>query len=322
MKVNFEKLEKGEVKVVVSLTNQEFEKYHELGFKKVQEIVQVDGFRKGNVPENIIIQKYGEMIILEEMAHLAINETFYQAIINENENKKENEKIIPIIQPQINITKIGKGSDFEYTATFPVVPKVELKDYAKLIDNTLTNIEKEAIQDLQKVSATAKAEDLLIVKDEEVEKVLEDLRKARAYGVSPDHNHDHSEEAESKENGKKEEKITEKPEVKVEEKKELPALDDTFAQSFGEQFKTIEDLRNKIKENLVLEKASKLQDKKRTQVLEKLVAETKIDIPEALIQNELARMKAQTKSDVERYGGKWEEYLTQIKKSEEDLLKE
>ncbi len=306
MKTKFEKLEKGEVKVTVTLNNEEFEKYHELGFKKIQETVQIDGFRKGNAPENIIIQKYGEMIIMEEMAHLAINETFYQAIINENENKKDNEKIIPIIQPQINITKIGKGSDLEYTATFPIVPKVELTDYQKLIKNSQKEIESEALKDLQKVSAESKSEDLLMVSDEEVEKVIQDIRKARAFGISPDqHNHEHGDNHNHDENKTKveSENKTEADE-KSEEKKELPPLDDAFAQSFGEQFKTMEDLRKKIKENLTLEKVSKLQDKKRTTILEKLVAETKIDIPEALIENELARMKAQTKSDVERYGGK------------------
>lgn len=318
MKTKFEKINTTEVKVIITIPKEDFEKYKADGLKKVQEVVQVDGFRKGHVPENMIIQKYGEMIILEEMAQLAINETFYQAIIEENENKKDEDKILPIVQPQINITKIGIGSDLEYVATFPIVPKVNLENYKKLSYEVRQDIEREVLTTLQQKDSESKAEDILLVKDEEVEEVLRELQKARVKGVKPEepsqHNHDHEPKSDSVD----ESKIAEENKTK-EANEELPPLDDEFAKSFGEQFKTIEDLRNKIKENLTLEKASKLQEKKRTKVLEKLVEDTKIDIPTVLIENELARMKAQTKSDVERYGGKWEEYLGQIKKTEEDL---
>ena len=90
MKAIFEKLEKSEAKVLVSLSKDEFDKYHDQALKSVQEVVVVDGFRKGNAPENMIIEKYGEMIVLEEMAHIAISKTFYETVINENKDKKEN----------------------------------------------------------------------------------------------------------------------------------------------------------------------------------------------------------------------------------------
>ena len=316
MKIKFEKLENGEVKMVVSLENIEFEKYRQAGLKKVQEFVEIDGFRKGNAPENLITEKYGEMVILEEMAHLVINETFYSSILKENENKKDEDKIIPVSEPKISIAKIGQGSDFEYNAIFAVLPKIDLVDYKKLSKEENSKIEKEEFDELKKKNDQAVKEDILNVSDSEVDEVVESLRKARNTGghvhedgTVHEHSHDDSE-------GKEDEK-DEKA-----EKEELPEVNDEFAQSFGEQFKTLEDLRAKIKENLVLEKKSKLQEKKRTSILERLVRETKISLPDALIADELERMKLQTKADVERFGSKWEDYLTHLKKTEEDLKNE
>lgn len=316
MKIKFEKLENGEVKMVVSLENAEFEKYKQAGLKKVREFVEIDGFRKGNAPENLITEKYGEMVILEEMAHLVINETFYSSILKENENKKDEDKIIPVSEPKISIAKIGQGSDFEYNAIFAVLPKIDLVDYKKLAKEESDKIEKGEFDELKKKNDQAIKEDILNVSDSEVDDVVESLRKARNTGghvhedgTIHEHSHDDSEGKEDK----KDEKA---------EKEELPEINDEFAQSFGEQFKTLEDLRAKIKENLVLEKKSKLQEKKRTSILERLVKETKTSLPEALIADELERMKLQTKADVERFGSKWEDYLMHLKKTEEDLKNE
>ena len=80
MKAKFEKLDNGEIKMIVSLSNQDFEKFREKGLKKVQEFVQIDGFRKGNAPENLIVAKYGDMIILEEMANIVINDTYFHLL--------------------------------------------------------------------------------------------------------------------------------------------------------------------------------------------------------------------------------------------------
>jgi trigger factor len=311
MKTKFEKLDNGEIKLIVSIDSETFTKYHDLGFKKVQEFVEIDGFRKGNAPENLIIEKYGEMIILEEMAHLAINETYYNSLVKENENKKDDDKILPISNPKISITKIGKGSDFEYEAVFPILPKVDLADYKKISKEESESVTKNELDELKKKNDKATLENLTTVSDEELLEVLENLRKARNVGghVHEDgtvhtESHEHVEE-----NGNK-----------VDDS--LPELNDEFAQSFGENFKTLEDLKVKIKENLTLEKNSKLLDKKRNHILERLVAETSIKLPEILIEDELERMKATMKADMERYGSKWEEYLEHVKKTEEEIKKD
>jgi len=312
MKAKFEKLENSEAKLIVTIDKDEFEKYHDKALKSIQEVVVVDGFRKGNAPENLIVEKYGEMMILEEMAHLAINGSFYESVINENKDKKDDEKIVPISEPKISITKIGKGSDFEYSAHFATLPKINLPEYKKLSKEEKEKVEAELFEELKKNNANAKLPEIFDVQDIEVIDILENLRKARNIGAHVhddgtvhDHAHDGQAEGESK---------TGSP--------ALPELNDEFAQSFGDNFKTLEDLKNKIKENLTLEKKAKIQDKERNRILERLVKETSASIPEILIEEELVRMKSQMNADVERIGGKWEEYLIQIKKTEEDLKSE
>lgn len=310
MKAKFEKLENSEAKVIISLDKEEFEKYHDKALKSIQEVVVVDGFRKGNAPENLIVEKYGEMMILEEMAHFAINGSFYETVINENKDKKDEDKIVPISEPKISITKIGKGSEFEYSASFATLPKINLPEYKKISKEEKVKVSEELLEELKKVKADAKQEEIFDVQDEEVVEIMDNLRKARNVGAHVhddgtvhDHAHDDNQaEAENKADSPS-----------------LPELNDEFAQSFGDNFKTLEDLKNKIKENLTLEKKAKIQDKERNHILERLVKETTANLPEILIQEELGRMKAQMIGDVERMGAKWEDYLSQIKKTEEDL---
>ena len=221
---------------------------------------------------------------------------------------------MPISQPIINITKIGIGSEFEYTATFPIMPEIKLSDYKKIAKKSIEDTEKILLEELRNKNNKANKEDLLNVNDEEVENVLITLQKGRSAGA---HIHeDGNVHAENHNNLEKKESVGEKI------KEELPPLDDNFAQSFGENFKTLQDLKDKVKENLIFEKKSKMVEKKRTNILENLVNETKINIPEILIKDELERMKAQMKADVERFGSEWKEYLEHLKKTEDDLKEE
>jgi FKBP-type peptidyl-prolyl cis-trans isomerase (trigger factor) len=245
--------------------------------------VEIDGFRKGHAPENMITAKYGEMIIMEEMANLAINETYLSNILKENENRVDNDKVFPIDQPKIIITKLGKGSEFEYTATFAVLPKVSLPDYKKISKAEIENV----------LNSDEGKRDAESVTDKDVEEVLQNLAKARtphshmhADGTVHHESHDHTDDTENN----------------LENKEEDVKLDDTFAQSFGPDFKSIEDLRNKVKENLKLEKESKMIERKRTAILEKLLLESTCDVPEILITSETEKMLAQMRGDIEKFG--------------------
>jgi trigger factor len=93
MKIEKKDLPKGLVEFKIVVDEQEFESYHAKAFAVVQKSVEVDGFRKGSAPEGLVVKKYGEMIILEEMANLALRTAYVKAV--------DEHKINPISEPQV-----------------------------------------------------------------------------------------------------------------------------------------------------------------------------------------------------------------------------
>jgi trigger factor len=283
MKIQITNLPKSEVKIDITIDAKAFEAYHDRGFKKVQEVIEIDGFRKGNVPENVVVQKYGDMIILEEMANLALRDAYVEAI-------KEH-KLTPVTDPKITINKIAKGNPLEISMIVTTMPKVELPKYKKIAEGIVKDHIVEEVT------------------DKDIEAVLDELAKGRAHKHDHDHEgHDHNHD------GHMHDEAGHEPATKVE-------INDEFAQSFGPDFKTLHDMKSKIKENLVLEKKQKSTDKKRTAIVESLIKESKADVPDVMIEMELERMFAQMKQDVTRFGGTWEEYVKHTGKTEEDMKK-
>lgn len=307
MKIEKKDLPQGIVELKIVVDEKELETYHAKALTVVQQAVEIDGFRKGNAPENLIVKKYGDMIILEEMANLALRASYSKAI--------EDYKINPIAEPQVTITKIAKGNPLELTITVPVMPEITLPAYKKLA--------KEAVIDDEKIE----------INEDDITKVIEELRKGRATQNDHEHEHDHDHAGHNHDHEGHDhpdhadhehavhEHADDTKESKNDEKKEivLPELNDEFAQSFGGDFKTLDELKNKIKQNLTLEKEQKLREKRRSAIMEKLVSETTVELPEVVIQGELNNMLAQMKADITRFGGTWEEYLTHSKKTEDEL---
>jgi trigger factor len=279
MQIEIKKLEKSEAEVNATLEAAAFMKYWTPALKKVSEVVELDGFRKGHVPENMVVAKFGDMIVLEEMANLALRDIYAEAI--------KNHGLSPVGEPKVTIKKIAKDNPLELSIVVPVLPEVTLPDYVAL-------------------SKEEKKDESTDPTDGEVESVLKELQKGKSQkSVSEPHDHSaHEGHDHAHDEG---------------QEAELVPIDDDFAKSFGDTFKNLEDLKSKVKENLGLEKKQKLEEKKRQAVMERLVKEAKADIPDALVHDELDRMVTQMKADVTRFGGTWEEYLAHTKKTEGEM---
>lgn len=269
------KLPKSEVEIEVSLPADFLVSARKKALEMFTLSIEVDGFRKGKVPENIVLEKVGESKLLEETADILLKEHFPKII--------EEEKLDIIGRPKISITKLAIGNPFEFKAEFAVMPEIELPDYKEIAKKQL-----------------AKKDDEEDVTEKEIADVLLQIRKNKAHfdwhKANPDHKeHDH-------------------PDLEKEEN--LPVLDDEFAKLAG-NFKDVAELKARVKENIIQEKKNKNVEKKRALIMEELVKNTKIDVPEILIESEINKSLAQMKDDVVRMGGKFEEYLTHIKKTED-----
>lgn len=162
MKIEIKKLPKSEIEITGEIQADVFESYFQKSLKKIGENLEIDGFRKGKIPENIIISNVSEIRILEEMAEMALSE-HYPEIIKEN-------NIDPISQPEIQITKLARNNPLEFKIITSVLPEIKLPDYKKIASETLQEIESD--------------EKEIVITDEEVENTILDIRKARAPKVN------------------------------------------------------------------------------------------------------------------------------------------
>ncbi len=268
-----------EIEIIGTITAEKMGLMREKALKKLKESLELPGFRKGNVPDTIVVQKIGEMSIMEEAAEIALTEEY--------PNILEEHKIDAIGRPEITITKIGAGSDMEFKVKTSLMPDIKLTDYKKIA----------------KKEGEKKSEDTEITETEIIE-VIENIRQSIAHekvhaesGGGVEHNH-----------------------RKIEDS-DLPEVNDDFAKMLG-GFKDVADLKEKIKENIAVEKKVKEKDKKRTAILESIMTESKIDLPKIIIEGEMEKMLAQFKDDVAKGGASYDEYLKHIKKTEEDLKTE
>ena len=157
MKVEKKDLEKSQIELQVELSLDEFKPFIKKAVTKVSGEVKIDGFRAGQVPYDILKQKIGEMTILEEAAKIAVNDNLEKII-------KDNAKEQLIGSPKVDITKLAPKNPFSFKVVFAVLPEVTLGAYKDL------KIKQKKVE----------------IKEEEVNKTLNDLREMRVKEAAVD----------------------------------------------------------------------------------------------------------------------------------------
>jgi len=245
---------------------------------KFQQIVTIDGFRKGHIPEKKLVEHVGELALVEEQGSLALEKAYEGIMADVGTNA--------IGQPKVSITKISPGQPMGFKIETAVTPEVSLPDYKKFAKNTMTkSVEKPTVDDT------------------EVESAIKEIRMSVAHqkfhdekGDTDNHDHDFKEE-------------------------NMPEVTDDFVKTLG-KFENVEDFKTKLKSNLLNEKQVKAREKKRIETMESIIAETKVEVPELLVESELAKMIGQFKDSIASMGLSYEQYLEKIKKTDEEVKKE
>jgi len=288
LKTNVKKLPKSEVEIEGELTAEAFELYFDKALNKIGAGLEVDGFRKGKVPQNILLSKVPEIRVLEEMAEMALEEHYPKIL--------ENEKLDVISRPEISITKLARKNPLAFKIKTALMPEIKLPDYKKIANKTISEI--------------TDKEKNIEVSEKEIEDTILDIQKSRAQkkqmsDMTKEESHVHDENC-------KHEEIKES---------ELPEVNDDFVQSLG-PFKDVADFKIKLKENIKLEKGNQLKEKTRLKIVEKIIDDTEIEMPEILVEIELNKILYRMESDITQMGLKFEDYLKHLNKTVDDLKKE
>lgn len=356
MKSKFSQISKSRVKLTIEVPAEKFQRFFEIALERKGKGVALPGFRPGKAPRKMLIEAIGEGPLLEEGLNLAINDSYPQAI-------KEHE-LRPVGQPAITIVQYPsleeKDKSLLYSLETDTLPEVKIKNYRTLklekedegkLEVTEEEVEKvvkylqnqgatfepkighiekgdraeidfEGFVDQVKKDALSSSNFPLIVGESNFLPGFEDQLLGMSQGENKEFKIVLPKEFPQKDLVGK--TVTFKVEAKLVQKIILPPADDKFAENFG--FQTVGELKNKLKENLALEKKERARQEKEKQLAEFLIGVTEAEIPQSLLELESQRLRTEIETNIAKNNMKLEDYLAKIhippEKFAEDIEKE
>ena len=347
MSVKWEKQEGNEGVLTIEVSAEDFNNALDQAFKKVVKDVQIPGFRKGRIPRNIFENRFGVESLYQDAVDFVLPGAYTKAI--------DETGIEPIDQPSIDVGEINKNEPVVFTATVQVKPEVTLGEYKgievekKDIEVTDEDVD-QALEELRE-----KHVELIIKEDGEVEDGdtvvidFEGFSDGEAFEGGKGENHSleigsgqfipgFEEQLIGKKSGEETEVEVTFPEeyhaedlagkaatfkVKIHEikAKELPELDDDFAQDVDEEAETLEELKDKTRKDLEESKKQAAENEKRETLIEKASENAEVDIPDVMVETELDQMMKEFEQRLQMQGMTLEMY-TQFSGQDEDQFKD
>ena len=339
--------EKNMVKLVIEASAEEFEAGLNAAYNKNKNKISVPGFRKGKAPRKMIEQLYGSQIFFEDAANEIIPDAYADAA-------KESGLDI-VSQPKVSIEQLEAGKPFIFAAEVAVRPEVELGEYKGVevtkADAEVTDADVE--EELKKVqdqnSRTVSVEDRA-VKDGDMTVIdFEGFIDGEAFDGGKGENYpltigshsfiDTFEEqmigmniGEEKElnvtfpedyhaENLKGKPATFKVTVKEIKEKQLPELDDDFAQDVSD-FDTLAEYKDDLKKKIAERKESEAKAKKESEAIEKVVEAAKMDIPQSMIDTQVNRMLEDFAMRLQQQGLSVEQYFQYTGMTADKIMEE
>ncbi len=334
MSVQVEKLEKNMAKLTIEASAEDFEKAIEKAYHKNKNKINVQGFRKGKAPRVIIEKIYGAEIFYEDAANEIIPEAY---------EKAAQESGLEIVsRPDIDVVQVEKGKNFIFTAEVAVKPEVTLGSYKgikvekKEADVTEEEVMAQIDKEREQNSRTITVEDRA-VQDGDITSIdfegfvdgvafeggkgenysltigshsfidtFEEQLIGKAIGDDVEVNVTFPAEYQAKELAGKPALFKVKiKEIKV---KELPALDDDFAQDVSE-FDTLAEYKENIKATIKANKENELKTAKENEIIEKIIEGATMDIPEPMVDVQVNQMAEDFAQRIQYQGLSVEQYF-------------
>lgn len=333
MSVQVENLEKNMAKLTIEVSAEELEKALQAAYNKQKKSISLPGFRKGKVPRVMVEKMYGANVFCDDAAN-AILPVAYPAAVEES-------KLDIVSRPALDIVQLEKGKPFIFTAEVAVKPEVTLGKYVGVtvtkIDTTATeeDIQKEIDTEREKNSRTVAVEDRAIESGDiavidyagSIDGVafeggtaenhpleigsnsfipgFEDQLIGKNIGDEVDVNVTFPEEYHAEELKGKEAVF--KCTVHEIKEKQIPEIDDEFAAEVSE-FDTLDEYKADVKAKIKEQKENEGKQKKEDQAVEKAVANAAMEIPEAMIDEQVRQMVNEFAQNMQYQGISFEQY--------------
>ena len=334
MSVQVENLEKNMVKLTIEVPAEELEKAIDAAYKKQKNQISIPGFRKGKVPRAMVEKMYGVEVFYEDAANTLMQQNYPSAV--------EESGVDIVSRPSIDVVQIEKGKPFIYTAEVAVRPEVTLGKYMGVtvtkIDTSVSDDEvAEALEQQRNNNArTISVTDRPVVVGDTAVIDFEGFVDGVAFEGGKGENHpleigshtfidNFEDQLVGKNAGDEVEVNVTFPEqyqaadlagkpatfkVKINEikAKELPELDDEFAQDVSE-FDTLAEYKESLKKNLEEKKENEAKRTKEDEAVQKIIDKSKMDIPEAMIDTQCETMFEEFAQRIAQSGLSMDQYL-------------
>ena len=334
MSLQVEKLEKNMAKLTIEVSAQELEKALDEAYRKNKNKISIPGFRKGKAPRRMIEQVYGREVFYEDAANALIPQAYDNAL-------EECEESI-VSSPRIEVTQIESGKPFVFTAEVALKPEVTLGKYKGVkvdkidVDVTDEEVEAEISRERENNARTITVEDRP-VKDKDmtvidfegfVDGVAFEGGKGENYpltigsgafipgfeegligaqiGEEVEVNVTFPEDYQASELAGK--PAVFKCTVKEIKEKELPELDDEFASEVSE-FDTMAEYREDVKKKLGDRKAAEAKSAKEDAVIDAVIAEAQMEIPDAMLETQQRQMVDEFAQRIQSQGLSMDQYM-------------
>ena len=334
MSVKVETLEKNMAKLVIEVPAEELEKALQAAYNKNNSKISIPGFRKGKVPRQMVEKMYGPGFFYEDAANMLIPVEYEKAAAESG--------LEIVSRPVIDIEQIEKGKTFIFTAEVAVKPEVTLGEYKGLevakanVEVSEEEVAAELEKEREKNARTISVEDRAVENGDMIMLDFEGFVNGVAFDGGKGENYPltigsgafipgFEEQLIGKNIGEDVEVNVTFPEeyqapelagcaatfkCKVNEikVKELPELDDDFAQDVS-KFDTLEEYKEDVKAKLAANKADAAKRAKEDAVIEKIIENAQMDIPEAMIDTQARQLVDEFAQRIQSQGLSFEQYL-------------
>jgi len=345
MDVNVKKLPKAEVELEIELKQEEFQPDMDKAVEELSKEVKISGFREGKVPMDVLEKHVGKDMIVNHALDLAIPRILTEVI------KKE--KIDIIARPKIEVVSTDP---VKIKATAPIYPEVKVDGYDKVkikakevklgdkeVDEAIERVKKQFVEWKEVLRAIEKGDKAeidfegfdeggaslegtqsknhpLIIGENMMVPGFEDNLAGMKTGEEKDFELTFPKDYHKKSFQNKKVKFHVK--VNKVEKAEYPELNEEFIGKITGAKKPVDDFKKDVERDLKKYKQQEARKGQEEELLEKFLGVAKVDFSDILLEEEVDYMLRDMRQNMQQKGIKFEDYLTHMKKTEEQLREE